>query len=331
VNFNPSLNQAVLSGFEHFPPDIAGSRAHRWLATWGMAEQMSTRLALENAPHIPLALSKERLKVCQEYPPILDTLIREGNVEALALADRFGAALATLILTLKLASPDSQNARPDWSLEHWNRWRAVEQLTLGGGVFCGELGQHLYQSALSWLAVGAAPPIQIFLPPEPRMLSLRGLARYFNQGTVAVVDAGHTAIKRGIGFVDNGELERLDCNEPLPIPSHLNDAEEILNFLLETLTEQSKKAVSVNQFGVSLSVYLDADGNVSRTFGMGSFYSPLMCFDLVAELEKRLSQRLARACVVRVMHEGKAAVNAYAKTDAVILLGTSVGGGLLGV
>jgi hypothetical protein len=331
VNFSPSLNQVTLSGFEHFPSDIGGSQAHRWLATWGMAEQMSVRLALENAPPIPIALSTERVKACQAYPPILDALIREGNIEALALVDRLGAALAALILTLKLAPPDSQHARPDWSFEHWNRWRAVEQLTLGGGVFCGALGQHLYQSTLSWLALSAAPPIQIFLPPEPRILSLRGLARCFEQGTVAVVDAGHTAIKRGIGFVRNGELERLDCDEPLPIPSQLNDAEEILNLLLETLTNQGKKAALVNQFGVSLSVYLDSDGNVSRAFGMGSFYSPLMYFDLVAELEKRLSRRLARACVVRVMHEGKAAVNAYTKTHAVILLGTSVGGGLLGV
>jgi hypothetical protein len=270
------------------------------------------------------------LKSVSGIPPLLEALVLEGDAKALALADELGAALAALILTLKLAPLDSRHARPEWSLEHWNRWGAVVHLTLGGGVFCGALGQHLYQSALRWLAVGAAPPMSIFLPPEPRVLALRGLARYFDQGAVAVIDAGHTAIKRGIAHVRNGELERLDCDEPLPIPFHLNDAQELLNLLLEMLTEQGKKAASVNQFGVSVSVFLDSNGNVSKAFGMGSFYSPLVCFDLVAELQKRLSQQLAGACMVRVMHEGEAAVNAYANTDAVIFLGTSVGGGLLG-
>jgi hypothetical protein len=48
------------------------------------------------------------------------------------------------------------------------------------------------------------------------------------------------------------------------------------------------------------------------------------------EFESRLADHLGYLCVVKIMHEAKAAVNSFDDADAAILLGTSVGGGFRG-
>ena len=48
------------------------------------------------------------------------------------------------------------------------------------------------------------------------------------------------------------------------------------------------------------------------------------------EFESRLADHLGYLCVVKIMHEAKAAMNSFDDADAAILVGTSVGGGFRG-
>jgi predicted NBD/HSP70 family sugar kinase len=322
---NLGLNRLTFSSFRALPLEMRDCMAHEWLATWGIAQRMRQELILEHLPVIPEEMTLERLKIRALYPIALNAAIEAGDAQAMAFADKLGVALAALIATLKLAPPDARAARADWTTANWDNWCAVQKIVLGGGLFSGALGLQMYASALKWLPEFGIEELQVILPDQPRLLMLKGLARAFESGTVIAIDAGHTAIKRGIAKVGNHNLLEFCANTLLEIPYLLSNPSEVLDYLVDALSELALKSGQPKQFGISISAHLDAEGNVLA--GSSSFYAILLEFRLVQEFELRLAKRLGYACTVQIMHEGKAAANSLKDTDAAILLGTSVGGG----
>jgi hypothetical protein len=325
---NLSLNRVTFSSFSALPLEMRSCLAHQWLATWGIAQRMRDDLVLENLPALPAEMTAERLKICGQYAMTLNDLVDARDASALAFADKLGIALAALIATLKLAPLDARKARMDWDAAHWDKWGAVQTIVLGGGLFSGALGKHMYNSALEWLPKFGAFNLELILPDQPRLLMLRGAARAFESGTVCVLDAGHTAIKRGIAQVENSQVVELIPEPMLEIPFEIINPTDLLKFLVNAMSEIVEKPARVQQFSVSISVFLDAKGNVLA--GSSSFYSLLLEFALIQELESRLADSLGYLCVVKIMHEAKAAMNSFDDADAAILLGTSVGGGFRG-
>lgn len=326
--FNSGLNRVTLSRFESLPTAMAGSLAHQWLATWGIADRMALELPLRGLPQLPEEQEEtsKRIRTCGTYVLALNDWVAAGDPKATAFADTLGVALAALAATLTLAPTDARVARAEWPTEHWERWQMVRRIVLGGGVLSGALGQRMYTSAQQWLNQ-LNPAVELILAPQPRLLMLQGLARKFPNGTVVVVDSGHTAIKRGIAEVQNGEVESLQPDSLLEVPHTLSNPDPLLNYLVEVLLEQAKRSPSQpNQFALSLSMEVDAKGNVRADVPTTSFYRSLSKFSLVGELETRLSSRLGYPCSVQVMHEATAAVNGVSGVDAAILLGTSLGG-----
>ena len=323
--FNPGLNRSTFSSFAALPPEMRGCMAHQWLATWGIAEKMSKEFVFENLPTLPTEMTAERLKICGQYAMTLNNLVAARDASALAFAGKLGVALAVLIATLKLAPTDAREARTDWDAAHWDKWCAVQKIVFSGGLFSGALGKHMYDSALEWLPKFGVENLELILPDQPRLLMLRGAARAFESGTVIVLDAGHTAIKRGIAKVQNSQVVELIPEPMLEIPFEITNPTDLLKFLVNAMLEIVEKPARVQQFSVSISVFLDAKGNVLA--GSSSFYSSLLEFALIQELESRLADHLEYLCVVKIMHEAKAAANSFDDADAAILLGTSVGGG----
>lgn len=326
MTFNSGLNQVSLSGLNNVPKEIEGSLAHQWLATWGIADRMAQELSIVGLPDLPKEIGFERLKMCGVYVLALNEQVEAGNHEAIALADKLGIALAMLAATLTLAPAEARSARAEWPAAHWESWRLVRRIVLGGGVLSGALGRQMYSSAQAW-CMRLNPEVELVLAPKPRLLMLHGLARGFYQGTAVVMDAGHTAIKRGIAEVQQGEVIALHPDTMLPIPHMLSDPDLLLNFLLQTLIEQASRATEKpHQFGLSLSMEVNAEGNIPSNLPTTSFYRSLAKFQLTRELELRLSSHFGYPCTIKVMHEAKAAANGLAGVDAAILLGTSLGG-----
>lgn len=301
--FNQGINRVTLAHFPSLPSYLGGTMAHQWLATWGIAEQM-------------------------------------------------GAALAALVMTLKKAPADARAARLEWPEAHWKTWMNVQQIILGGGVLDGELGRQVFASATHWIEklgiekLGSG--VKLILPARPRNVMLEGLGREFADGTVVVLDAGHTAMKRGLVTMQSGNIKQVQLKEPVPIPYHLlklkhlskterpedfnwqrrENAEVLLIALLDVLFEMAKLEDQPTQFGISLSVPLNAAGNVESEVETMSVYKQLVGIQLKQLLKNRLEERLGYPVHLIIQHEAQAAANAVPNVDASILLGTSVGGGL---
>jgi hypothetical protein len=322
--FNSGLNRVTLSRFESLPKTMAGSFAHQWLATWGIADRMALELPLKDLPPLPEEFSAERIRACGTYVLTLNDWVAAEDPDAAAFADKLGVALAALVATLTLAPADTRAARAEWPNEHWERWRMVRRIVLGGGVLSGALGQRMYIAAQGWLAQ-LNPAAELVLALQPRLLMLQGLARKFPNGTVVVVDAGHTAIKRGIAQMRDGEMESLQPDKLLEVPHTLNNPDQLLGHLVEVLIGQAEKS-QANQFALSLSMEVDVEGSVRADVPTTSFYRSLSKFRLMSEVEVRLSRQLGYPCQVKVMHEASAAVGGIPNVDAAVLLGTSLGG-----
>lgn len=351
MTFNAGLNRVTLVDVSGLPGTHAGTVAHQWLATWGIAARMRRQMDTAGLPAIPRLPGVGKLRACSAYPVALDARLTAGDEGAQQFADQMGAALAALVLTLKRAPDEARAARPEWPETHWQAWTGVRHIVLGGGVLDGALGRHLHATASRWLGeLGAG--VTLTLPAKPRHLMLAGLGRAFTDGPVVALDAGHTAIKRGVVSMRAGEVTEIGDQEPLPVPYHLMGAEHpldialrsvqdrlnpgarreraeaLLNVLLGALVQLAAADHTPTQFGLSLSVPLDDAGNVATGAHTTSLYRHLSGIDLPHELERRLSARLRRPVWVVVRHEGQAAAQAVPGANAAILLGTSVGGGL---
>ena len=73
--FNLGLNRLTFSSFTALPPEMRGCMAHQWLATWGIAQRIRDDLVLENLPALPTEMTAELLKICGQYPIILNDLV----------------------------------------------------------------------------------------------------------------------------------------------------------------------------------------------------------------------------------------------------------------
>ncbi len=324
--FNPGLNRLTFSSFQDLPPEMRGCMAHQWLATWGIAHRMSEEFVLEQLPNIPDEVTAERLKICGMYVLALDAMVEARETQALAFAHRLGVALAALIATLKLAPEDAQQARPDWNTAHWKKWSETQKIVLAGGLFSGALGKKMFEAALEFLPRFGVHHLELILPDQPRLQMLKGAARAFETGEVIMIDAGHTAIKRGIAKVSNHQILEFSPKPMLEIPFELTAPNDLMDFLVGAMLELCKDMPRVSQFGISISVFIDQDGRIPTS--SSSFYTSLSEFHLTREFEQRLAEQLGGSCVVNIMHEGQAAANSMDGLDAAILLGTSVGGGL---
>ncbi|MDB5045922.1 MAG: hypothetical protein JWQ08_1972 [Deinococcus sp.] len=270
----------------------------------------------------------QKVDTWKAYPLALNDALREGNEEAAAFAERMGIALAAVLATLAVAPAQSRAARPEWPAAHWEQWRGVRNIVLGGGVLEGLLGQHIYATACRWLPELGASQLRLHLFPQPRSLMLHGAARQYQEGSVLVLDAGHTALKRAVVEVGGGEVLRLELAPPLPTPYGVRDGRALLEVLTEALVNPLIAGQRVSQVAVSLSVHLDQSGRVAQASADSSFYDLLAGFPLTDALQDSLTVCLGYPCSLKAMHEGQAAVCGLATMDAAVLLGTSVGGAL---
>lgn len=327
---HPGLNRVTLGEFPALPDGLAGTQAHEWLATWGIAARMAQRFPALGLPPAPASVNPVSSQGYAAFPLALDGLVHRGDPQALAFADDLGRALGALIATLHHAPAGARAARPEWPDSHWARWQAVRQIVLGGGILSGALGQRLVTTARMWLPRLDAQAITLHLSAQARLLALRGLARQLPDGPAVVVDAGHTAIKRAAAEVRGGEVVALTSATLLRAPGGGLGPDTLLDALTAALQGGCPEGVPVSQFGLSLSLHMDAAGQPIPGAASGSAYGALADTALPADLSRRLSGALGRPASVLVQHEGRAAVHGLPGMDAAILLGTSVGGAVSG-
>lgn len=310
--FSPSLNRAVLADLPGLPAGMAGTQAHEWLASWSVA-----RLVRERLP--PFLEGSDAAS-----PRALSGLVERGNLDALALADDLGAALAALLATLHLAPGEARAARTEWPASHWDRWGRVRRVGVGGGMVRGALGERMVRTAQAWLPDLGAGGVAVFRAGRSHLLPLLGAARQLPDGPAVLLDAGHTSVKRASGVVREGIVVSLTEAPALPAPLNLTPT-DLLVFLVEAVADLSpSKSFSL---GVSLATYMDEQGQPYSN--QGGLYGPLGALPLVPTLERKVRKRLDSLTALSVSHDGTAALQALSGgADAAVVLGTSLGVGL---
>jgi hypothetical protein len=259
---------------------------------------------------------------------------------AMQIARRYGRRLGYLLLMLQRGGAGNRQARPEWTDAHWEFWKGLRHVWLGGGMVAGALGQHAVAAALELLAENGAPRLDLVVSPHAAYLPLVGLARSAPQsaGAMLVFDFGQTSIKRGLASYGGGQLSTLDRLPP--VPSVCEDIFQTEHTLEEAMARWQRMLVLMAEswdnarlsrpaaIGVSLSCYL-IDGHPSSRdwscYGSLRLLSPHLMSYMQAEIAARLGEPLP--LVLR--HDGTAAAAAYAGAEdtLVMTLGTAIGSG----
>lgn len=346
LNLTPaaSLNRVRLLATPPFtlPPEVAGRRAYDLLAARKLAAVVRedvAALGLLTGRDVDDDTLLRRLDTCFVAPDAAVRAAAEG------IARRFGRVLGALVLTLRRGDPAARAARPEWDDSNWDYWAGITMIIIGGGLVSGRLGPHLVAQAARTLAEAGMTDCALELAAWPTTLPLIGAARSVPPGTAAaalVCDFGHSFIKRARASYADGRLMRLDTlpprpsrwlgnsSAPVPPPEQLAGlAEHIVGTLAETWrAEAAPRPDLAPHIVVSLAAYL-RDGQPLTS--QGGVYAALNTRspNLARWLADRLSAASGRPFTVTLLHDGTAAARAYAGTPrvAVILLGTSLGGG----
>jgi len=338
-----SLNRARLIATPPFtlPPEVAGMTAYDLLAARKVAaavREEAATLGLLAEREIDDDALMRHFDACFVAP--------EESVRAAAdtIARRFGRALGALILTLRRGDPAARAARPDWDDNYWSYWAGITMLAIGGGLVSGRLGPRLVAHAAHTLADAGMADCVLDLAAWPPVLPLVGAARSLPPETAAAIvcDFGYSFVKRARATYGDGLLVRLDTlpprparwldNFPGPVPPPEQLAglsEHIVGILADTWQPEAvMSAALAPHIVVSLAAYL-RDGQPLTS--QGGVYAALNTLspNLAAWLADRLGNAIGRPFTMTLLHDGTAAARAYAGTPraAVILLGTSLGGG----
>ena len=245
-------------------------------------------------------------------------------LEALQDADAprvFSIRLAHLIASVVQPEPASATTGP-WRRAYLRHWSRVSHVWLAGGL-AARLGCP-FLDALRAELTRLHSSCAVDIAPHPQVAALVGLARTpyraRTSGQVAVLDFGHSSIKRGIATIDNGRLARLAVLPALSAPAVAELAPQAVLECVADLFTWSSRDLDAH-VSISLASYMHG----GRPADSHSVYSSLAA-PARAQLHTALRVRTGRPLQLRFVHDGTAAARALPipARGAVIVLGTAL-------
>jgi hypothetical protein len=262
-----------------------------------------------------------------------------------AATHAFARRLAHLIATLTV-EPGPGTSAQGWRRAFLNHWLAMERVWLAGGVVAG-LGSDLLEAARSE-AARLGSQAQIDSAPHAGELALIGAARMWPpSGTsrniaaaslasggravgrcAAVLDCGHTAVKRAVALADEHGLRRLVLLPACATAALGTDPspEALASFVAECVVSTLEAARAHGQpdslVRVSLASYVRGGQPISPR----GLYGRLPVQRLVGHVKARTGEPFD----VRLGHDGTLAAAGLPELgpgDGVIVVGTYLGSG----
>jgi hypothetical protein len=235
---------------------------------------------------------------------------------AAGIVHEIGVRLASLIATLR--HPATAGRATGARRVYLDVWRRLDVVMLGGGLLRGAIGEGVAARATAMLAAAGVDRPVVRVAPHPEWLGLIGAGRSAStdDGRVAVMDGGHTSVKRGIALIKDRRLASVRVLAPVPVDrTSLSRLPEVVSLALSPLVDHRRQ--SITEVIVSVASYVH-DGRPVRD--NRSIYEGLDPESMQARLGIR----------VRLMHDGSAA---WRGTDvdvpsAAIVLGTWLGVGI---
>lgn len=306
-----SLNSLELRGLPGADPACIGRHAFEMLSLHGLQ-----RLAAE-VGDARMAAPDEAMVVgwLGEHPS------RRAATRA------FGRRLGHLIATLTVEPGPGRSAR-GWRRAFLSHWLALERVWLAGGIVAG-LGSDLLE-AVRAEAVRLGSHVQVEIAPHAGELALVGAARTWPAAwrCAAMLDCGHTAVKRAVALADEGGLRRLELL-PACATAGLDDhpspealASFVADSVLSTLEAARAHGEPDGLVRVSVASYVRGGQPISPR----GLYGRLPVQRLVAEVQAGAGERFD----VRMGHDGTlaaAGLPAPGASAGVIVVGTYLGSG----
>ena len=312
-----SLNRVPLQA-----PDGEIVKAFDLLSAAALAELVRREAGPLGLPAV--AASPRDLPTCLESP---DPGVREA---AEGIAEEYGSRLGMLLGTLRSGDGASRAARPEWDDSYWDRWARTTTVVLGGGLVCGSFGRRVADKAR-----GAG--CRVTVAAHPDSLPLIGAARGVGAGSraAAVLDLGHSWVKRAVAHYDDGVLVSLQRLPPVPAPANpaapgsVDEVGRQLAMLVAaTWAEASGRGPVSARIVGSVAAYLLAGQPVPAQLGTYAELATLSG-NLARWLSAAAGARLRTPVSVELVHDGTAAAHAVPPDDrtAVVMLGTALGVG----
>ena len=239
----------------------------------------------------------------------------------------FGRRLGHLIATLTVeagAAPSAQG----WRRAFLRHWLGLERVWLAGGIVAG-LGSALLEPVRSE-AARLGSRVQVEIAPHAGELALLGAARIWPAAwrCAAVLDCGHTTVKRAVALTDDAGLQHLLLLPPCstatlaerPSPEAL--ASFVADCVRSTLEAARAHGEPDSLVRLSLASYVRGGQPISPR----GLYGRLPVQRLVTEVRARAGERFD----VALGHDGTlaaAGLPAPGPNAAVIVVGTYLGSG----
>ncbi|MGC9357378.1 MAG: hypothetical protein ACP5GX_05915 [Anaerolineae bacterium] len=342
IPFTPphvSVNRVRIVDLPGLPVDeeVRGRLAYNLLSVEAIAHYAEAHaVALDLSPITTL---EERREVPKRVDGALRSSDPEAQAAARAIARRLGRNLAYVVLTLHRGDSVNRAARDEWTALDWERWSAVRQVWLAGGVMSGDLGALIVEEArllLDALGDGEAPEVAI--SPCRGDMALLGAARYLSEGDGARLsfDFGHTMVKRARLTLEDGVLSSLEHLPAFPTRFSVFNrpdmalgytGEEVRDFIADSVARtMSESGIQPPDLVLSVAAYVRG----GRLLGNGIYARvSTLAEDVRPLLEEAVEDRTGHRLRVRVIHDGTAAATMHAGEveSAVILVGTALGVG----
>jgi hypothetical protein len=333
-----SLNRVVIAGLPgmQYSERVIGKTAYDLLSARTLTGMVKLRL---DALKIPRTLADHEILLAY------DLTLLKGSDEVLKvgqeIAKEMGENLDYVLLTLKRGDEINRLARPEWSNRHWETWKQINRVYLGGGLVSGALGEQMVGWAQEIVSANGIKDLEITRAPFGAVLPLLGSACVLPAYTKTslVFDFGGSRIKRGAVGLKDGEIVELQLLPFLQTPwenirrdsNPFSKGSNIIMGMLEIIAD-TWNMVPKNRESMSriLPVSMAAHMQEGKLFAAqrGIYTQTLrVTHDLEKTLSRSISAILGEDTSIHLSHDGSAAANVYSgeRSIAVITLGTALG------
>ncbi|AIO18452.1 hypothetical protein KQ51_00572 [Candidatus Izimaplasma bacterium HR1] len=291
---------------------------------------------IENKDELGLSYIEDSQKLSHMFNDLLNSDLDSIRRKATQIAEMFGRRLAKFLGTLFKPSELSVSNRLNWTEEHWNFWKTIDNIYLVGGLTSPILTQIFYNEVEKYFNEQEIKNKHITFIEGSSNLGTHGLASIVENGDYLLFDFGQTNIKRGRHYKKEGKvvidtiLPSISSDFLFYKTKNVKEVEAIAhklhNYIVEAIVKTYKQvAFTGENIYMSIANYV-FDGKIySQRGGYGKL-------SYIAEnyedyLNKELTKELNKEITVKLFHDTSAMALMFKDqaNTAVISLGTAFG------
>lgn len=258
------------------------------------------------------------------------------NRKANEIATMYGERLANIICTLKKPSKLSIENRNDWTHEHWDYWKKINNITFVGGLTSPVLTRKFLKIINNKLIEKEINDLNVSFIEGSSNLGTLGLSTQVTEGEHLLFDFGQTFIKRAHHMKKNSQTV-LNANlESIPSDylfyKYKDESElkrialSLHKFIIQTIKNTIEEVqFEGNNILISIANYVQNGAIYKARGGYGKL--ALLSGNYQKFLQEELSKDMSKNVTISLYHDTTAMSLALQneRKGAIISLGTAFG------